>query len=100
MQERNLQRSIKNRLAQGGAFCRKVSAEGSRGLPDLLVIYRGEVLLAEIKTPTGRLSKLQEITIERIKQAGGRAEVWRSVADAERFIRETERDNQLDVPER
>lgn len=44
---------------------------GVSGLPDIICCYKGKFMAFEIKTPQGKLSKLQEITIKRINEAGG-----------------------------
>ena len=46
---------------------------GTAGLPDIICCYRGRFIGLEVKTPEGRLSKLQEITIAKIKAAKGEA---------------------------
>lgn len=43
------------------------------GIPDIICCYRGKFVSFEVKTPSGKLSKLQEITIKRINEAGGMA---------------------------
>lgn len=44
---------------------------GVSGLPDIICCYKGKFMSFEVKTPQGKLSKLQEITIKRINEAGG-----------------------------
>lgn len=46
---------------------------GTAGIPDIICCYRGKFVAFEVKTLTGKLSKLQEITIKRINEAGGMA---------------------------
>ena len=46
---------------------------GTAGLPDIICCYRGTFIGFEVKAPDGRLSKLQEITISKIKEAKGEA---------------------------
>ena len=43
------------------------------GIPDIICCYSGKFVAFEVKTLTGKLSKLQEITIKRINEAGGMA---------------------------
>ena len=43
------------------------------GIPDIICCYKGNFVAFEVKTLTGELSKLQEITIKRINEAGGMA---------------------------
>lgn len=89
MLEKNLQKQITSKLKSAGFFVRKISAENSKGLPDLLIIGHGEILFVEVKTLTGRLTKLQSYVIGVMQDAGAKVEVWNSVGHCERFIRAT-----------
>lgn len=44
---------------------------GTSGIPDIIVCYKGKFMAFEVKTEKGKLSKLQEITIEKIQNAKG-----------------------------
>lgn len=44
---------------------------GTSGIPDIIVCYKGKFVAFEVKPEKGKLSKLQEITIEKIKNANG-----------------------------
>lgn len=46
---------------------------GTAGLPDIICCIGGRFVAFEVKTPTGKLTKLQEITITKIKAAKGEA---------------------------
>ena len=47
------------------------------GVPDLLCCVNGHFAGIELKTETGRLSKLQEYNLDKIRQSGGQAFVLR-----------------------
>lgn len=51
------------------------------GWPDLLVVVRGTTLYVEIKSPAGRLSKLQAEQIKRLRAAGAMVAIVRSVEE-------------------
>lgn len=54
-----------------------------RGVPDLVCCVDGLFVAMEVKRPgVGRLTDLQALTIERIRDAGGVAEVVTSVEEA------------------
>ena len=38
---------------------------GTAGIPDVIVCYRGRFVAFEVKTPSGKLTKLQENTMTR-----------------------------------
>lgn len=44
---------------------------GTSGIPDIIICYKGKFVAFEVKTKKGKLSKLQEITIEKIRNAKG-----------------------------
>lgn len=57
------------------SFCWKTHGGrfGTAGLPDVICCINGFFIAFEVKTDTGKLSKLQEITIARINAAKGHA---------------------------
>ena len=46
---------------------------GTSGIPDIIVCYKGKFLAFEVKTEKGKLSKLQEMAIAKIRKANGMA---------------------------
>lgn len=46
---------------------------GTAGIPDIICCIDGKFIAFEVKTKTGVLSKLQEITIAKIEDAKGKA---------------------------
>ena len=46
---------------------------GQAGLPDIIVCFNGLFTAFEVKTPIGKLTKLQESTLQRIRDAKGEA---------------------------
>ncbi|MEA5048176.1 MAG: VRR-NUC domain-containing protein [Eubacteriales bacterium] len=59
---------------------------GTAGVPDVICCLDGRFFAFEVKTPEGRLTKLQENTIQRIKDAGGHAFVVRSADDVKAVL--------------
>ena len=59
---------------------------GSAGIPDVICCLDGRFFAFEVKTPEGRVTRLQEQTIHRIKVAGGHAYVVRSVEDVKAVL--------------
>jgi hypothetical protein len=51
------------------------------GQPDLLICWAGRFVAAEIKSPTGAPTKLQEHRLEEWRKAGAAAGIVRSVDD-------------------
>lgn len=65
-------------------FC--VQDRYTAGIPDILVCYRGYFFAFEVKAPTGKLSVIQRITLDEIKEAGGKAVAVRSVDDVKNIL--------------
>jgi Holliday junction resolvase len=61
---------------------------GQSGIPDILCCLKGKFLAFEVKTSTGKLSKLQEITIEKIRNAQGLAYKVTSLEEVEKIVKE------------
>lgn len=81
MKESTVQRNIINALRARGAYVlNPYSAE--EGTPDLIVCYEGRFFALEVKTDTGRASKIQLHRLAQVESAGGVARIVRSVADA------------------
>ena len=63
---------------------------GTAGIPDIIVCHRGHFIALEAKVGKNQPTKLQAVTIEQIRKAGGTAAVVRSVADVKTIISELE----------
>jgi len=59
---------------------------GVAGLPDIIVCYHGRFIAFEVKTPTGKLTKLQESTLRKIKNAKGEAFKVTSIEEVKEII--------------
>lgn len=46
---------------------------GTAGIPDIIACVNGSFYAFEVKQPSGKLTKLQEITIAKIQNANGHA---------------------------
>jgi len=63
---------------------------GTSGVPDIIVCLNGRFIAFEVKTETGKLTKLQESTLSRIKAAKGKAFKVTSVSEVREIIKNTE----------
>lgn len=88
MLEKNLNARINTavRRAYPEVFLVKISDLSHAGLPDDLGCLGGIFFSMEVKTAKGRTTKIQDYTIEKIRAAGGMAEVVRSVEEALQFM--------------
>ena len=46
---------------------------GTAGIPDIIACVSGHFFAFEVKQPGGKLTKIQEVTIRKINEAGGNA---------------------------
>ena len=56
------------------------------GIPDIICCYKGKFVAFEVKTDTGKLSKLQEITLYRIQEAEGIAVKVTSLEEVKKIL--------------
>ena len=94
--ESKVTKSIMAYLKRRGVWCFKVAGGPmqQRGVPDIICCVNGSFVALEVKRPgMGRLTELQALTIERIRDAGGVAEVVTSVEEAAAVIEEVVTDD-------
>jgi hypothetical protein len=53
------------------------SRNSSAGFPDLVLVRKGFLIFAELKSETGRLSRMQQVWLDELKGAVGAVYVWR-----------------------
>ena len=63
---------------------------GTAGLPDIVACVDGMFVGLEVKAPSGKLTLLQQATLERIRAAGGVAEKVTSVDEVQTIINSIE----------
>lgn len=66
---------------------------GVSGLPDIICCYKGKFMAFEVKTPQGKLSRLQEIAIKRINESGGMAFKVTSLQEVKDTLKEVVPEN-------
>lgn len=98
--ESYFQDKIRRRITREypSSFCRKIAqgAYAEAGIPDLLVIYQGHYFGFEVKRPlVGKLSAIQQRTIDLIERSGGTARVVFWPEEAIETIEEWRKENGL-----
>ena len=90
MLERDIIIAIKIYLASLGSdvffWKEHGGAYGTNGIPDLICCYKGRFLGLEAKVPGGRLTSLQNRSLDKINAAGGIARRVESVDDVKAII--------------
>lgn len=87
--EKKIQNKIRRFLVSQGAYHFKhFGCMFSRaGVPDIIACLKGLFVAIEVKSEKGKLSELQEINIQQIREAGGIAMVARSVEEVEENLK-------------
>ena len=65
---------------------------GTAGIPDIIVCFHGQLLAFEVKAPGGKLTKLQELTMQKIQSAKGHAYKVTSAAEVAAILEQLEAD--------
>ena len=78
MTEQQIQKKRIDQLEKDGYYVLKLIKTNKNGIPDVLGIHPdGRVIFSEIKTPIGRLSKIQEYRLKELDKYGFQTEVYR-----------------------
>ena len=89
MAEKNIVTAILKHLKTvPDCFCWKThgGVYGTAGIPDIVCCIGGRFVAFEVKTPSGKLTKLQEIMIRRIEAAKGKAYKVSSVEEVKKIL--------------
>jgi hypothetical protein len=99
--ESQIQRSILDFLRWHGIFCFRVNQQGvplhdgtgryrpgpTKGVSDILAIYKGRFIAIEVKRPGQKPTPQQEAFLEAVNEAGGLAFVATSIEDVEHELK-------------
>lgn len=94
MNDKNIkEKSITNAILKylrslDNCFCWKEHGGmyGTAGIPDIICCLNSRFIGIEVKKPDGKVSKLQEVTLRKIKKASGIAIVAYSVDDVKAIV--------------
>ena len=74
MQEKDIESRLAREVHHRGGLTYKFVSPGSVGVPDRIIITPcGAVWFVELKTETGRLSRMQQYQLERLRGIGANA---------------------------
>lgn len=77
MTEQKIQKKRIDQLEAEGYYVIKLIKTNKNGIPDIIAIPPdAPVLFSEVKTPKGRLSKIQEYRLKELKKYGFKTEIY------------------------
>jgi len=85
--EKDIEKKAVAAAKRNGWLSYKFSSPAHRGVPDRLFIKGGNVVFIEFKRPGGKASKLQELVMQTMRDAGAEVYVCWSVEDAAGALR-------------
>ncbi|MGE7092550.1 VRR-NUC domain-containing protein [Lysinibacillus sp. NPDC048646] len=87
MRESQIENYLKREIEKLGGLCLKFVSPGNKGVPDRIIILpNGQVIFAELKNETGKLSALQVKMQETLKQLNCRALVLTCKPSVDKLI--------------
>lgn len=80
MKEQQIQNKKIKELEEQGYYVIKLINTNKNGIPDLIAIPPdSDVLFVEVKTPIGKVSKLQEFRMRELNKHGIKTEIYRGL---------------------
>jgi len=91
MKESQIERRLVEGVKRLGGMCLKFVSPGTLGVPDRIIITaKGRVIFIELKTETGRLTKIQRYVIGEMQKRGADARVVKSIDEVKELLAEIE----------
>lgn len=86
MLERRIETYFVDRVKDLGGLCLKFNSPNCAGVPDRIVVFKGQVLFVELKALKKRPRKLQESIFAKIVSQGVPVYILNSIDQVDRFI--------------
>ena len=86
MREKTIELYLVNRVREAGGLCYKWSSPMQRGVPDRIVMLNKEIYFIEVKATNGKLSRLQDLTHIKLKNAGCYVRTVYNKGDVDAFL--------------
>ena len=89
MLEKDIEKLFRDEIKRAGGKAYKFTSPGNDGVPDRIVMLPdGRIVFVELKTDTGKLSKLQELQCRQIAELGQTVRVLHGLAEVRDFFLE------------
>lgn len=87
MLEKEIEKELREGIAELGGYAYKWTSPGNAGVPDRIVVLPwGEVYFVELKQAHGVLTKLQTAQQNKLKSVGANVVTLYGMADVHRFL--------------
>ncbi len=87
MLERKIEEQLREKVEKIGGKAFKFSSPGNNGVPDRIVLYKGQCYFVELKKPGKKLRPLQKAVCRRFKKLGFDVYVVDSFDAVDHFIK-------------
>lgn len=84
--QRKIQKYLKDNLPDAVVWKNHGNQYSVIGLPDIMCVYKGKIICIEVKIPGNKPTKLQEVTLQKLSNAGAITGVAYSIEDVEKII--------------
>ncbi len=84
--QRKIQSYLKSNLPNSVVWKNHGNQYSVIGLPDIMCVYKGKLVCIEVKIPGNKPTKLQEITLKKLSEAGAITGVAYSIDDVEKLL--------------
>ena len=89
MRESIIERSLEEKVKRSGGLTYKFCSPNNPGVPDRIVIApNGRVIFVELKAELGRVAKIQDWQIRRIREMGCDVRILKGLSDVRDFVKE------------
>lgn len=89
MLEKDIEKLFRDEIKKAGGKAYKFTSPGNDGVPDRIVMLPGgRIVFVELKTDTGKLSRLQELQCRQIAELGQTVRVLHGLAEVRNFFLE------------
>ena len=91
MKESQIERRLVEGVKRLGGMCLKFVSPGTLAVPDRIIITaKGRVIFVDLKTETGRLTKIQRYVIGEMQKRGADARVVKGIDEVKELLAEIE----------
>lgn len=84
--QRKIQKYLKDNLPNSVVWKNHGNQYSVIGLPDIMCVYKGKIICIEVKMPANKPTKLQEVTLKKLSEAGAITGVAYSIKDVEDIL--------------